>query len=93
MEEALDEVPAAVEPLLDPVLLGAGAVVVDDGLDAPAFEERADVFRVVAGIGDEDLASYVFQQLVDLQGFVAMTGREREVERPRFAVDERVELG
>jgi hypothetical protein len=35
----------------------------------------------------------VLEELVDLQGLVPVPWRDREVERPRFPVDDGVELG
>jgi len=48
---------------------------------------------VVARIGDQRSALGVSEKLLDSSHFMALPSSQRDVERPRLDVDERVELG
>ena len=61
--------------------------------DLHPFDLGSEVIGVVAGVTDERVALRVIEQLEGRNHFVALSRRQRDVERPRFRVDDRVDLG
>jgi hypothetical protein len=49
--------------------------------------------RILAGVGDECLATSVLEQLVGIDHVVPLTRRNRDVDGAAFRIDEGVELG
>lgn len=93
MEEQLDEVALPVEL----AVLGDGACPLwlraDDRLDAACLKLRAELVRVVSGIADQRVAAGVVEELRRRDQFVALAWCQRDVERPPFRVDDRVDFG
>ena len=92
MEESLDEIALRIEvscfgQLARPLRLRA-----DDRLHPPAPYGGTKSVRVVARICDHGVAVRLREQLVGHHHFVALTRREREVERAAVGVDDRVEF-
>ena len=85
---AADRARAPVGSLLGPLGLG-----VDDRLHSLGSNGLSERVRVVAGVADECLAASVREKLVGGDHLVPLAGRERDVDRPRFRVDDGVELG
>jgi len=93
VEEDLDEVSSSIERaiLRDlPLPLGLGT---DDGLDAAFFDLGAKLVGVVAGIADEGGAARIVEQFWRGDHLVPLAGCQRDVERPAFRVDDRVDFG
>ena len=65
----------------------------DDRLDAERSKLTPNGVRVVTGIGDQGFAARVFRDdVLGDGGLVPLPLRELDVERPPFAVDERVDF-
>ena len=65
----------------------------DDGFHPASEDSLQESVRIVAGITDEVSAASVREQLLGGYLFVALAGRQRDVDRARFRVDDGVELG
>lgn len=93
VEEELDEVALGVELSILRDCARSFRLGADDGLDAASFELGAKLVGVVPGVSDESTASCVVEELGRCDQFVALAGRQRDVERPTFRVDDRVDFG
>ena len=93
VEKALDAVAYPVEPLVVAILHVARRVRRDHRLHATRLHGFTDPVRVVAPIADEGSALRMLQQRFGDRGLVLLTGRQLEVQRPPFRVDDRVDLG
>lgn len=65
----------------------------DHGLDPASLALGAELVRVVAGVADERSAGGEIEQLGRGDHLVSLARRQRDVERPPFRVDDRVDLG
>ena len=65
----------------------------DHRFHAAGFHGRTDPLRVVSRVADEGAALRVFDERVRDRGLVPLPGRQFEVERSPFRVDDRVDLG
>ena len=93
MKADLDEVTDPVELTIERPRAFALRLRVDDRLDAARFDLRAELVRVIAGIGDERVTVCVVEQLRRRNHLVALARSQRNVKRPTFRVDDRVDLG
>ncbi len=94
MEEELNEIALAVEVAIEatPIVLPDG-VHVHDRPHATGTHRMNDAVCVVGAVGDPRLASCVWQEALRHRGVVLVAGRQRDVKRPAFRVDEGVDLG
>ena len=93
VEEEFDEVTLPIERavLRDRAL--SFRLRADDRLDPAGLQFSAKFVRVVAGVADQRIAPRVVEQLGRCDQFVSLARRQRDVERPPFRVDDRVDFG
>jgi len=92
VEENLDEIAPCVKGSIarkSPSTLGLG---IDHGLETTGADLGTKLVRVVAGVSDERGALRMIEQLRCGDQLVTLARRERDVDWPRFAVDEGVDL-
>ena len=93
VEEALDEVPLAIDGLLPAVFLLAVGSVGDVGDGALTTNAGAHRVGVVAPVGDDDCARrQSVEQDLGASDVVIVPGRDQEADRPAFGVDPRVDF-
>lgn len=93
MEEAFHAVATRVAASVEAWLPFPRRVRMDDRLDFPALQPLADGLRVVARVGYERLAPRVlFDDRFRDGRLVLLPGRELDVERAPFRVDECVDF-
>ena len=93
VKEDFDQVALAVERAVEWACPFALRLRVDDRLHSAFLDRRAEVVRVVAGVTEEGVPAGMREELVRHDHLVALAGSQRDVDRPRPRVDERVELG
>jgi len=64
----------------------------NDRLHAPRSYCCQEGIRVVSGVADERLPSRMRQQVSRCDHLMPLTRRQRDVDRPRFRVDDDVKL-
>ena len=93
MEAALDLVTVAVEFSVQACSAAlAIRMAADDRLHPPGADLPTEFGGIVARVSKQRLAASVLKQLVGSGHFVSVARRERDVERPTFAVDDDVEF-
>lgn len=93
VEEALDEIPLAIQRANKAVLLFPLGLGVDDGFHLFRADRLDELVRVVARVANQGLSASVLKQLASRDHFVPLPLRERDVDRARFGVDDGMELG
>jgi hypothetical protein len=93
VEANLDEVANPIELAIKRQRSLALGLRVNDSLDASRLDLLAELVRVVTGIADESAAVSVVEELSSGHHLVALARRQRDVERPAFRVDDRVDFG
>ncbi len=89
----LNAISTGVALAIEPRLVLSTWIRVNDRLDAELSKLTPNGVRVVAGIGDQGFAARVFRDdVLGDGGLVPLPLRELDVERPPFAVDERVDF-
>jgi hypothetical protein len=89
LDEVSDTVELAVERQSAPSL----GLRVDDSLDPTRFDLGTELIGVVTGVGDERVTVCVVKQLRSSHHLVPLARSQRDVKRPAFRVDDRVDLG
>ena len=93
VEEALDEVPLAIDGLLPAVLLLAVGSVWNVGDGALLTNAGPDAVGVITLVGDDDGARLEpVEQRPGAGDVVVIAGRDQEADRSAFRIDTRVDL-
>lgn len=93
VEEDLDEVARAIQLAVLRNRAFAFRLRADDGLDPARLQLGAERVRVIAGVSDQRVAASVVEELRRGDQFVSFAGSQRDVDRPAFGIDDRVDLG
>ena len=93
VEEAFDSIAFSIESAVEaPSIFLSGGIAADDDLHFAPSNLPRQIVGVVARVTDKSMALRVLEQLVGCDHVMAISRRQRDVERTTFEVGERVDL-